>query len=79
MPDKDERTQFETEIANQKEGVCEIGLRNLTRATKRKAATLTIEAPDAFVEQLIRQAMRQPIQKRITHVWLKWKVEQQST
>lgn len=69
-----ETTEFEKEIGEQVEGVCEIGLRNLNRGTKRKAATLTIECPDAFVEQLIRQAMRQPVNKRITHVWLKWRI-----
>lgn len=70
---KSSKSQFAIETGKEKQGVCEIGLRNLTRASKRSAATLTIEAPDAFVEQLIRQHMRQPVDKRITHVWLGWK------
>jgi len=67
------KSQFAIETGNEKQGVCEIGLRNLKRATKRSAATLTIELPDAFVEQLIKQTMRQPVDKRITHVWLGWR------
>ena len=68
-----EQSRFAIETGKEKQGVCEIGLRNLKRASKRSAATLTIECPDAFVEQLIRQSMRQSVDKRITHVWLGWR------